>query len=435
MRRRILTAILGVTGLAIVLFGVPLTIVVQRFVDQEATMRLERQAILAAKEVPTDFAADNDPVELPAATGGASLALYGLDGRLVVGQGPSTADAVTTNALHNAIDDLEAAGRRVLAVPVTADERVIGAIRAEQTTAASSARAWRITGLLVGLAVVVFGIGSVVAAVLARRLARPVRALSSAAVAVGHGDFSPEIPASGIAEIDEAASSLQRTAGRLDDLIRRERSFSADASHQLRTPLAGMRAAIETEIAFPRDDRTTVLHEVLDDIERLEDTVADLLRHSRDQSPSDAVVDLDAVLTDARAAWNGRLAIDDRPLRFDVDPHTPSVRGNRTAIGSALDVLLDNALVHGRGTVTVRSSTTDRTVTVSVSDEGPGFGDGPDAPDPLHGRGLDLADRMLTSIDGCVVITDPGPRPTVAVVLQRTLAEPGANRATPSPTS
>ncbi|MCU1364410.1 MAG: Histidine kinase, partial [Ilumatobacteraceae bacterium] len=55
MRRRILVAILSIAGIAVVLFGVPLSIVVDRLVEEDATLRIERQAVLAAREVPGDY--------------------------------------------------------------------------------------------------------------------------------------------------------------------------------------------------------------------------------------------------------------------------------------------------------------------------------------------------------------------------------------------
>ena len=75
MRRRILAAILSVTAVAIVLFGVPLAIVVQRFVDDDAALRVERAAVLASRQVPADFATSNDPVELPTNSDGITFAL------------------------------------------------------------------------------------------------------------------------------------------------------------------------------------------------------------------------------------------------------------------------------------------------------------------------------------------------------------------------
>ncbi|MBI1845294.1 MAG: hypothetical protein HYR89_11905, partial [Actinobacteria bacterium] len=182
MRRRILAAILSVTAVAIVLFGVPLAIVVQRFVDDDAALRVERAAVLASRQVSADFATSNDPVELPTNTDRIVLALYDHNGALIAGSGPTVADAATTEALGNRIADVELSGARVVAVPVAADERVIGVIRAEQTTAASDSRTHRIIALLAALAVGVLVIGAAIGYVLAGRLARPVRRLRDSAV-------------------------------------------------------------------------------------------------------------------------------------------------------------------------------------------------------------------------------------------------------------
>ena len=254
MRRRILHAIFAVAALAIALFAVPLAVVVERFVDEEAMLKVERQAILAARVVPEDFAFNHDRVELPANTAGIHLGLYDSRGLLVAGTGPKTADAATAGALANHVTDAETDTSRVVAVPVSVDEQIIGAIRAEQSTAASDARTQRIVLLLGSLAIGVVAIGAGLGYLIAGRLARPVRALRDAAVQLGEGDFTIKVSRSEIPEIDQAAVAMMATATRLDDLVTRERSFSSDASHQLRTPLAGLRAAIETELEFPRPD-------------------------------------------------------------------------------------------------------------------------------------------------------------------------------------
>lgn len=421
MRRRILTAILAITALSILLFGVPLAIVVERFVDQDATLRLERQAILASRDVPADFSTSNDPVELPGGESGASLALYGRDGKRVVGDGPLTADSVTVDALANRVSDTEIGDARVVAVPVNANEQVIGAIRAEQPTSASDARAWRIGGLLAALAAAVFAVGAAVAVVVARRLARPVRRLADATVALGAGTFDLVVIPTGIAELDAAGNSLTTTAQRLDAALQRERSFSADASHQLRTPLAGLRAAIETELQFPRPDPTVVLTEALDDIDRLERTIAELLSIARAQQKPDQHVDLEAVLAQTREHWHGRLAALGRPLRIESADVSP-VLGNPVLLRHALDVVLDNAVVHGAGAVTITVETGPTSAKISINDEGPGFDGTSRQAEPSdssydHGHGLELAERLLASMTARLVIARRGPSPIINIAL------------------
>lgn len=417
MRRRILLAILSVTTIAVILFGVPLALVIRRFVDEDATLRVERQAVLASRTVPDDFATNDDPVELPEIADGISLGLYDTTGRLMSGVGPPHADATTTRALGNRVADTDASGLRVVAVPVAADEQVVGAIRAQQSTSASDARSRRIVVLLGLLAAGVIAVGAAIGYVVASRLARPVRRLRDGAVQLGDGDFTIDIPRSSVPELDQAAQAMTNTARRLGELVTRERSFSADASHQLRTPIAGLRAAIETELEFPRPDHTEVLHEALGDIDRLERTISELLAIARTSSGAVGPTSLAELLTEAGAEWRGQLAANGRPLTI-VDPYDcPLVHGNRAILRQALDVLVDNALKHGAGEVLIDHHTESETLTISISDEGPGFTDSPT--DDLHGLGLPLARRLVASMPGRLIIARADAHPRVDIVLQR----------------
>ena len=422
MRRRILLAIFAVAALAIALFAVPLAVVVERFVDQDAMLRVERQAILATRVVPEDFATVHDPIELPANTAGIHLGLYDPRGSLVAGTGPKTADAATAGALTNHVTDTETDVSRVVAVPMSVDEQIIGVIRAEQSTAASDARIRRIELLLGSLALGVVGIGAGIGYMIAGRLARPVRALRDAAVQLGDGDFTLEVPRSKIPEIDQAAVAMTATATRLDDLVMRERSFSADASHQLRTPLAGLRAAIETELEFPRPDHTVVLRESLDDIDRLERTITELLHIARTPPTDGMTVRLGQLFREIGAAWHGRLAAVGRPLTIRDANDAPDVRGNPVMLRHALDVLLDNALTHGAGEVRLEHHVANDSVTITVADEGPGFANAaPTHADDsaAHGLGLPLARRLVEALPGRLAIRRPSPHPQIDIVLQR----------------
>ena len=93
MSRRILTAILTVTVLAVVLFGVPLAVGLRRLYRNEAVVRLEREAARASIEVPASFERTGDPVELPARHDATLVALYDRRGRKLQGHGPARADA------------------------------------------------------------------------------------------------------------------------------------------------------------------------------------------------------------------------------------------------------------------------------------------------------------------------------------------------------
>ncbi|MEY2583645.1 MAG: hypothetical protein QOE09_3494 [Ilumatobacteraceae bacterium] len=442
MRRRILIAILSIATLAIVMFGVPLAIVVERFVDDAATLRVERQTVLATRDVPRDFATNTDPAELPKVPG-VAMALYDVSGHLVGGSGPATADKATRGALNNRVTDTESDGTRVVAVPLSANEQIIGAIRAEQSTAASDARTRRIILLLAALAAGVVLVGAGIAYFVAGRLARPVRRLRDAAVQLGNGDFTIAVPRSNVPELDQAALAMTATAKRLDDLVTRERSFSADASHQLRTPLAGLRAAIETELAFPRRDAADVLRESLDDIDRLERTIDELLDIARVARVEGGTISLAQLLDEVEATWHGPLALVGRPLMIGDARDAPTVKGNGVMLRHAMDVLLDNALTHGKGAVRVDHIVNSETVTITVADEGPGF---PDTPlrdgDAIgtegrgqspHGLGIPLARRLVEGLPGRLTIRRTGSRPQIEIVVQ--IAQSPQSRAENDPVS
>ena len=427
MRRRLLTAILSVTAVAVVLFAVPLAVVLRELVDEEATLRLEREAVLAAREVPADFATSLDPVELPEGAADTTLGLYSPDGRLIAGSGPSRAEETVLGALDNRVVEAREAGARLVAVPVAADEQVIGVLRAEPPTSASDRRAIGLLAVLGASAVGVLGVGAAIASLLAGRLTTPVRRLRDAAVDLGRGTFVVEVPPSGIPELDDAGTALTATGRRIEELVTRERAFSDDASHQLRTPVAGLRAALETELAFPREDRVAVLHEALADVDRLEATITELLRIARGSARTGAAVDLAEVLAEVAPLWRRRLESSGRHLVVDLPDGLPDVDGEQTMVRHVLDVLLDNARAHGEGEVSVRAATRGDGVVVSVSDEGPGL-PGPvvrgeavptHVPGQPHGLGLPLARRYVEALGGRLVLGVDGAPSCVEVTWRR----------------
>lgn len=422
MRRRLTASILTVASLAVVLFGLPLLIVVQRFVDEQAALGLERRAVLTSRQVPNDFATNEDPVEVPARDG-ITYGVYDHRGHLVSGVGPREGDAIVTSALTNKVRQAEMGETRVAAIPIVDQEAVIGVVRASQPTTVADRRAERAAFLLVALAVVVIAIGAVVARLVAGRLVRPVEVLRDRAVRLGDGDFDVDVSPTGIAELDAAGAALATTAERLEDLIRRERAFSADASHQLRTPLAALRTNIEAEIHFPRPSRELVLTEALEDISSLETTIEELLAFARTSTVTTSTVEIGPFVERLRSDWNGPLARLGRPLVATCPDDSLLATGTDSLLRQALDALIGNAATHGSGEVRITVRSTDDAVTVEVSDQGQGFGESASAgatpPISGHGFGLPLARRLVETDGGRLVIANRGPNPVIKVVLSR----------------
>jgi signal transduction histidine kinase len=423
VRPRILAAIVGVALLAIATLAIPLSVRLANDARDQSTERLERAAAAATQRVPNRVTPRTD-IRLPELAYDGDLAVYDMRGVRRGGEGPAIADAAARLALSGHTTDDVSGPDRVVGIPVVRGLRVVAAIRAAEPTAVSSDQIdrQRLTIALFAAAAIVIAviIGLWLSAVLSRPLAR----LRDAATRLGHGDFTVRAPRSGIAEADAAASALNDTAARLEDLVGRERTFSAHASHQLRTPLASLRLAVEAELAQPRTDPKTALHEVLKETDRLEATIEDLLQLARGtEEPGPA--DLHAVVRDADDRWQGRYAAVGRQLQVRT------VRGahleahmSTAALGQILDVLLDNALQHGRGVVqlSLRPGVGSGAV-ISVEDDGPGVtGDAAAVFSTSarggHGFGLPLAAALAAAEGARLQLAHRGPGPVFELAVR-----------------
>lgn len=400
MRLRLVLAIAGVAALAVVLFALPLALVLERIYRGEELLRLQRDTVAATRQI--DIASTpGDPLELPPDP--ETLAVYDTDGRRIAGRGgPSLADAVVRDALRTeAPADRQSGGRLVVAVPLVVDERLTGVVRAERSDADAATSAHKRWWFMAGVAAGVVGLAILAALVLGRRLARPLEQLAAAAQGLGEGDFALRAPSAGIREVDELAAALTAAAGRLDDLVSRERAFSANASHQLRTPLAALRLELETMELH--GDASPRLPTALVQVDRLQETIETLLSLARGAPPNDTVTPLRELLEDARSRWLGRLAAQGRTLSVWSENPEFRVRASPSVVREILDVLLDNTVRHGAGAVELRTRLSGGWVALDVSDEGSGppldaeevFVRGSGA----HGIGLALA-RTLAHAEG-----------------------------------
>jgi signal transduction histidine kinase len=280
---------------------------------------------------------------------------------------------------------------------------------------------------MAGLAAVAVTIAWLVGRRQARRLAAPLEDLEHSARRLGDGDFSVRSRTGGIAEIDSVGAALDTTAARLDDLLARERAFSADASHQLRTPLAGLRLRLEAALEQPQEDPRPAIAASLADADRLEAIIDELLTLAR-AGQADRI-DLRRLLGELSLDWSARLALHGRDLEVRIDPNAPDPYASAAAVRQVLAVLVDNATTHGRGTVTVSVREAAGAVGIDVADAGPGvqepdghiFTSRADRRDG-HGIGLALARRLAEAEHGRLELTRSSP-PVFTVLLPPAPAE------------
>jgi len=415
VRRRIAVALLGVTTLALVAFGVPLGGAVAQLVRKQAVLRLEREASRASVEVSVPLGDSSDPSDLPKPDAGTTLALYNGVGVKVFGDGPVSADSVTSTAAGGTVADGTVDDELVVAVPLVFNEEVVATVRSAIPRSRVDRLVWLAIAGVVVVALVVLGVSAVIAGIVADRLAAPVTALVSSMGHLRDGNLNARAPRSGIAELDAAAVGLDEAAARFGGMLERERAFSADASHQLRTPLAALRLNVEAALADPdpvaREER---LQAMIAATERLERTVIDLLALVRNPEPGREHFDLVLLVDELQAGWDRPLAAASRRLVVSSQRDLPACRASRAAVSEILAVLVGNALEHGEGAVAVRVAATDAgALLVEVADEGHLAADpvgifrrrpGPDG----HGIGLGLA-RTLAEAEGARLLVETLP--------------------------
>ena len=416
MRRRIVLATVAVLVAALVAFAVPLAVAVRGLVVSRALDGLQAQAEQVAQIVDerartcgeVDMLLGIASRERPAA-----LSLFTPRGRLVAvvaGHDPSVGVELE-RARRGVTGRRHGGGSLAVAVPLSTDAcgqpLVLHAEESDAAVQASVHRSWLALG---GVGAGVFLLAAGVGVLVSRRVTRPLDDLAGAAAALGDGDFSARAPRSGLPEVDRIAETLDDTADRLGRAIDRARTFAADASHQLRTPMTALRLHLEGLQA--RGDAPAEVEQALREADRLEATVSELVTLSsldRTEERIDARDLVEPPVASARAA----AAHVGRAVELDVVV-TRTVVTRPAAVRQACQVLLDNALQHGRGTITVTLAPTlpdqpDRGLRISVLDEGEGPGQ--EALEVLRardrgaalplagGRGLALA-RLLVEGEG-----------------------------------
>ena len=212
----------------------------------------------------------------------------------------------------------------------------------------------RVVGLVVVAALLAFGVSILVARAQARRLAAPLIYLAASAEQIGSGQVRPQLRKSGIEEIDLVAAELTRTGERLAARLAAERQFAADASHQLRTPLAALSMRLEEIQAIAKDPEVVEEARIsLEQVERLTGVVADLLRNSRKAGGGTTeAVRLGELFAQQAEEWTPTFEAAGRSLQL-AEASDLTVLATPGALAQVLSTLLENSLTYGDGTTTV----------------------------------------------------------------------------------
>ena len=403
MRRRLLVSTLAVAVTAVLLLGIPLAFVLSRLQISAADQQVRRDATTVARTLQGRVNSG-----LPADVAEAAAAAKSLPDRYV---------SVRQDGLPEfTIGDRPKAGEAIISQAVTKDFRVTIA-------ADDSVRYGRLTGALAligALALAAVAVAVALAILQARRLTRPLEELASAADRLGLGDARPLGRRYGVAELDRLAEGLDGSAQRITDLLSAERDFAADASHQLRTPLTALSMRLEEMIASA-DDSAVVREEgaaALAQTERLTEVVSQLLGRTRRAAPGvPSLLAIDDVIAQQVIEWDPAFRRVNRKLEVAGEKGlaayiTPG------ALAQVIATLLDNALVHGAGTVTIRTSRTPKSVVAEVRDEGKGvphelvpriFERNVSGQPGGTGLGLALARDVATADGANVVLVRPRP--------------------------
>jgi signal transduction histidine kinase len=304
-----------------------------------------------------------------------------------------------------------------VAVPITSPTgSVVGALRITYPTSALDSRVNRYWLLLAAIGGVVLAAATLIGLRFARTLTRPLQSLEQAAEAVGEGDLAARAPVDGPPEVKAVAAQFNETVARLDTLLGSQQEFVADASHQLRTPLAALRLRLENLERDVDESGKRDLEAALAELERLSRLVDGLLALARADAAASApsAVDLASIVEGRVEHWSPQ-AVESGVAIAAEAPSGLRALATPGALEQVLDNLISNALaVSPRGSVLrIEASAAIDGIELHVADEGPGmtaeqrarafdrfWRGGP--PGSGTGLGLAVVHRLVTTDGGTV---------------------------------
>ncbi|MBN1529595.1 MAG: HAMP domain-containing protein [Thermoleophilaceae bacterium] len=391
LRTRLLAAFAYVLVLVIVALEVPLALNLSRRVDAEVKSEAQSQAALIASTVSGRLGNGRELERVLAGTArdlGGRVIVVNARGRLLAdsaGEGLESSSYASRPEIADALRGRAAQGTRhsdtlgedllFTAVPVLRNGQTAGAVRVTQSVddVQSEVRTDVLALIAVGVVALLLGLG--VAWLLAGSLAEPLRGLARTARRVAGGDLEARAKPEGSSEQREVAAAFNEMTGRLGRSLRAQREFVANASHQLRTPLTGLRLRLEA--AGLRTDDPEVrrqLEAAERETERLAHLLGQLLSLARE--PDGGTGERLLLAEEAESAlgrWEGPARSSGHEL--EASGHDgAAAEASRADVAAMLDNLIENALNYSpAGTsVTIETGGDAAWVWFAVCDRGPG---------------------------------------------------------------
>jgi two-component system, OmpR family, sensor kinase len=264
---------------------------------------------------------------------------------------------------------------RMLALPAVRDGQevvlVVGATKENRAETLSSLRAAFLIGGPIALVLAALG-----GYLLAGAALRPIESMRRRAADISATSLDERLPfLSADDEVSRLGETLNAMLARLEDGLERERRFVADASHELRTPLALLKTelALASKPGRSEEELRAAIESAAEATDRLTRIADDLLLLARAEQGGLRLKTEQVDVMDLLAAVAGRFRTDREISVASGDPLV--VPADRLRLEQALTNLVDNALRHGTGAITVSAVTENGTAELHVVDEGPGFGE------------------------------------------------------------
>jgi signal transduction histidine kinase len=398
LRTRLLLALAYVLILAVVALELPLATSLGDRVDAEVKSQARGQADVVAKSsedlvLPTDARRLARLAQSAGRSARGRVVIVNRRGRLVAdsaGRGLLGRSYASRPEIRSALTGRSVQERRhsdslnaeilATAVPVVQRGATVGAVRVTQNvdSVSHAVRTNTLRLALLGAVVLLLGLGA--GLIIAGQVTRPLRRLRDTALRIAGGDLDSRARVEGSTEQRSLASSFNVMTERLSAALKSQQLFVADASHQLRTPLTGLRLRLEEARAeCPAGNGAAAeLDEGMREIDRLSAIVDELLVLSQSGASDGQAQSVEIEETARRLVGRWAALAEERGVRLALEPGPDGGEAHcdPADLDRALDALVENAVRYTPpgGRVTVRTGLG----SVEILDEGPGLAEGED---------------------------------------------------------